>query len=297
MNVRPPMPVQEGFLNVQDAYLLEESSRRGIVDCSNLSPVRANNRLFLWQGDITRLKADAIVNAANSALLGCFQPCHSCIDNAIHSCSGVQSGSPAMRSYRRRVMKRRQAPPKSRQGITFPAGMCCIRWGRWGVRAAPETRSRLLAGCYQSCLDMAVKNGGAFHRVLLYFHRRFPLPQDRAAEIAVQTVSRFLTQDQSIRQVIFNVFYRQGPCHLSKAVGTLTLKQAPHHRTPVVIFFRWDRLCQGAAPESHRAQPSVFLFQKAAGPLQRKNRAQYSEQALADIFLSKQLRKLELLEI
>ena len=90
MNVRPPMPVQEGFLNVQDAYLLEESSRRGIVDCSNLSPVRANNRLFLWQGDITRLKADAIVNAANSALLGCFQPCHSCIDNAIHSCSGVQ---------------------------------------------------------------------------------------------------------------------------------------------------------------------------------------------------------------
>lgn len=93
MNQRRPSPAPPGFLDVQDAYLKEETLRRGIVDCRELAPAGAEGvkrRLFLWQGDITRLKADAIVNAANEALLGCFIPCHSCIDNIIHTCAGVQ---------------------------------------------------------------------------------------------------------------------------------------------------------------------------------------------------------------
>ena len=90
MNIRPPIPAAPDFLKVQDAYLSLEIERRGIVDSSLLEPVRLNSRMFLWQGDITRLKVDAIVNAANSALLGCFQPCHSCIDNMIHTSAGVQ---------------------------------------------------------------------------------------------------------------------------------------------------------------------------------------------------------------
>ena len=89
-NVRPPYPASEEFLKVQDEYLTEMIRERGIVDGESLPPVRKDARISLWQGDITRLHCDAIVNAANSALLGCWQPCHSCIDNIIHSLSGVQ---------------------------------------------------------------------------------------------------------------------------------------------------------------------------------------------------------------
>ena len=90
MNVRPPKPVSGEFLSVQDEYLQSERDRRGITDSDCLPSVPSDSRLILWQGDITTLKADAIVNAANSVLLGCFQPLHSCIDNMIHTRSGVQ---------------------------------------------------------------------------------------------------------------------------------------------------------------------------------------------------------------
>ena len=90
MNVRPPEPVSEEFLKIQDAYLSAERDRAGIVDAEALPHLRSDSRLVLWQGDITTLKADAIVNAANSAMLGCFHPLHGCIDNIIHSRSGIQ---------------------------------------------------------------------------------------------------------------------------------------------------------------------------------------------------------------
>ena len=88
MNVRPPSPAGEDFLNVQDAYLREQLAEKGVTKPADLAPVQPG--LYLWQGDITTLAVDAIVNAANSRLLGCFIPCHSCIDNAVHTCAGVQ---------------------------------------------------------------------------------------------------------------------------------------------------------------------------------------------------------------
>ena len=206
MNMRPPMPVQEGFLDVQDAYLLEESSRRGIVDCSNLSPVRANSRLFLWQGDITRLQADAIVNAANSALLGCFQPCHSCIDNAIHSCSGVQLRLACNEIMQAQGHEEAAGAAKITAGYNLPCRYVLHTVGPVVSGQLRKRDCRLLAGCSQSCLDLAVKNGVHSIAFCCISTGVFRFPQDRAAEIAVQTVSRFLTQDQSIRQVIFNVF-------------------------------------------------------------------------------------------
>ena len=90
MNIRMPRPIGAEFLKVQDEYLSEEVREKGITDSDTLPVCPDNNRLVLWRGDITTLKADAIVNAANSALRGCFVPCHSCIDNIIHSVSGIQ---------------------------------------------------------------------------------------------------------------------------------------------------------------------------------------------------------------
>ena len=88
VNIRPPKPISEDFLRVQDEYLQEEIARKGITDIADLQSISRN--IYLWKGDITTLKCGAIVNAANSQMLGCFQPCHSCIDNAIHTFAGVQ---------------------------------------------------------------------------------------------------------------------------------------------------------------------------------------------------------------
>lgn len=88
-NVRMPDPVSDDFLKIQDEYLQEETARKGITDIADLTPIQDN--LYLWQGDITTIHCGAIVNAANSQMLGCFWPCHGCIDNAIHTYAGVQS--------------------------------------------------------------------------------------------------------------------------------------------------------------------------------------------------------------
>ena len=90
INVRPPRPISDEFLKIQDEYLKERNKEHGITDVASLKSVSSDKRLFLWQGDITTLNADAIVNAANSALLGCFAPLHACIDNCIHTFAGVQ---------------------------------------------------------------------------------------------------------------------------------------------------------------------------------------------------------------
>lgn len=87
-NLRPPQPPSEAFLQIQDAYLRQEIAGKGVTDLNALRPVEEG--IYLWRGDITTLRCDAIVNAANSGLLGCFYPCHGCIDNAIHTYAGVQ---------------------------------------------------------------------------------------------------------------------------------------------------------------------------------------------------------------
>jgi hypothetical protein len=90
VNVRPPHPVSEEFIRIQDEFLREETRQKGIVHLADIPSCRPESPIALWQGDITRLAADGIVNAANSKLLGCFVPDHGCIDNAIHTFAGVQ---------------------------------------------------------------------------------------------------------------------------------------------------------------------------------------------------------------
>lgn len=129
-NLRPPQPVPAEFLAVQDEYLSTEVRMRGIVDSRQLTLAAADPRLFLWQGDITRLKVDAIVNAANSGLLGCFQPCHSCIDNIIHTTSGVQLRLKCSEIMQAQGHEEETGTAKIHPGTICPASMYCIRSGR-----------------------------------------------------------------------------------------------------------------------------------------------------------------------
>ena len=207
MNVRPPMPLDSKFLEVQDALLSAEAEAKGVVDCSSLPVTAADPRLVLWQGDITRLKADAIVNAANSALLGCFVPCHGCIDNAIHSAAGLQ-----LRDECAEIMRAQGRPePAGRAKLTraynLPAryvlhtvGPIVGRWVTWKDR-------RELAACYRSCLALAAEHDLRSVAFCCISTGEFHFPNQEAAEIAVRTVREFLEQQTtSVERVIFNVF-------------------------------------------------------------------------------------------
>ena len=187
MNVRPPMPLAPKFLEVQDALLSAEREEKGVVNGDALPPTAGDPRLVLWQGDITRLRADAIVDADNSALLGCFAPCHGCIDNAIHSAAGLQ-----LRDACAEIMRA--------QGHPEPVGPIVGRWVTWKDR-------RELAACYRSCLALAAEHGLRSVAFCCISTGEFHFPNQEAAEIAVRTVREFLEQQTtSVERVIFNVF-------------------------------------------------------------------------------------------
>ena len=126
-NIRPPMPASQEFLAVQDAYLQQETRRKGVTDLSDLAPVQPG--LYLWQGDITTLRCDAIVNAANSQMLGCFCPTTAASTMPSTPLPGCSCGWSAPARWSARAMRNPPAGPKSPRPTTCPAGMCCIRWG------------------------------------------------------------------------------------------------------------------------------------------------------------------------
>ena len=207
MNLRDPRPVSNEFLKIQDEYLSEEVARRGVTDSALLQASPRDSRLVLWQGDITTLKIDAIVNAANSALRGCFVPCHSCIDNIIHSMSGIQ-----LRLTCDRIMNEQgYEEPAGRAKITpaynLPSRYVIHTVGPIVEGPLTKTHCRQLADCYRSCLELAAGYGLKSIAFCCISTGEFHFPQKKAAEIAVQTVTEFLETDaEKNRRVIFNVF-------------------------------------------------------------------------------------------
>ena len=188
MNVRPPRPLSEEFLRMQNALLSAEREARGVVDVMTLPAVPSDARIVLWQGDITRLNADGIVNAANSTLLGCFIPCHRCIDNAIHSAAGLQ-----LRAACEELMKRQGHPEptgaaKITAGYNLPARHVLHTVGPIVSGALTEEHRQLLASCYRSCLALAAKNGLKSVAFCCISTGEFHFPNDAAAEIAVREV-------------------------------------------------------------------------------------------------------------
>lgn len=203
MNVHPPVPIDNEFLTVQDAYLQERLAERGVTRIGDLSPVRPG--IYLWQGDITTLVADGIVNAANSQMLGCFVPCHGCIDNAIHTYAGVQ-----LRQECASIMAGQKAEQTGSAKITKAYNLPCryvlhtVGPIIYGV--VTETDRKLLADCYRSCLDLAAAYGLHSLAFCCISTGEFHFPNRLAAEIAVMTVEEWQKENPDQMEVIFDVF-------------------------------------------------------------------------------------------
>ena len=203
-NVRDPRPISEEFLRIQDLYLTEETKLKGIVDIGCTESFEGG--IHLWQGDITRLSCDAIVNAANSQLLGCFIPCHGCIDNAIHSAAGVQ-----LRLECYDLMKKQGYPePVGRAKITAAYNLPC-RYvihtvGPYVSGTVTDEDRRLLENCYLSCLELSREKGIKSIAFCCISTGEFHFPNEEAARIAVNTVKNFREKNSDCPEVIFNVF-------------------------------------------------------------------------------------------
>ena len=200
LNIRMPMPVTQEFLQAQDAELQAQLADKGTVEIDRQGLVE-------WQGDITRLKVDAIVNAANSQMLGCFVPMHRCIDNAIHSAAGVQ-----LRLACQEMMQGGEEPTGSARitpGFNLPAKFVLHTVGPIVTTARPLRQQEVqLASCYRSCLELADKNGLQSVAFCCISTGEFRFPNDLACGIAVQTVRDYLAYhpETNLKTIIFNTF-------------------------------------------------------------------------------------------
>lgn len=204
MNVCPPLDFDENFLCLQDELLSAEVSERGVVKLADIPNV--DEHIKIWRGDITRLAVDAIVNAANEKLLGCFMPLHGCIDNAIHSAAGVQLRAACQKIMAAQGHDESTGSAKITPAFNLPSKFILHTVGPIIPPDRPPTAAEenLLAACYESCLTLAAKHN--LHSVALccISTGEFHFPNRRAAEIAVATVRNFLeTHDL---EIIFNVF-------------------------------------------------------------------------------------------
>ena len=204
MNIRAPQRIGTDFLQTQDAYLQDETAAKGITDVNDLTPIQPG--LYLWQGDITTLQCDAIVNAANSGMTGCYIPNHRCIDNAIHTFAGVE-----LRLACAELMERQGYPESTGRAKITPAFNLPCRYVLHTVgpiingRVTKEDKE-LLASCYRSCLELAAENKLESVAFCCISTGEFHFPNEQAAEIAVRTVKEFYKKQSSVKKVILNVF-------------------------------------------------------------------------------------------
>lgn len=204
VNVREPGPLDKNFLQVQDDLLQGEAAEKGVVDAADLE--QAADGICLWQGDITRMRADAIVNAANSALLGCFCPCHGCIDNAIHTYAGAQ-----LRNACAALMERQGYPEPSGRAKLTPAFNLPARYILHTVGpivTGPLSRRdrETLGSCYRACLELCAENGLSSVAFCCISTGEFHFPNEKAAEIALTAIRDFAPRRKGIDRVVINVF-------------------------------------------------------------------------------------------
>lgn len=202
INIRLPSPVGNDFLAIQDEYLQTAIAEKGITKLHDLTPFKDN--IYLWQGDITTLECDAIVNAANSGMTGCYHPCHNCIDNCIHTFAGVRLRLKCAEMMELQGHEEPTGKAKITPAYNLPCKYVIHTVGPIVQGRLTEKHRMLLKSCYESCLELAVLNRIKSIAFCCISTGVFGFPQDKAAEIAVQTVREFLKNHDI--EVIFNVF-------------------------------------------------------------------------------------------
>jgi O-acetyl-ADP-ribose deacetylase (regulator of RNase III) len=209
MNIRPAQETSKYFLKAQDEELQNQLREKGIIEVNQTLPSRMDNRIKLWHGDITRLKVDAIVNAANSQMLGCFVPLHSCIDNAIHSSAGIQ-----LRLECNELMNKQGHPEptgsaKMTKGYNLPSKYVIHTVGPIiSIGRVTHREENELSDCYRSCLRLAGENNLKSIAFCCISTGEYRFPNQQAAEIAVRTVREYFDSypGTGIETVVFNVF-------------------------------------------------------------------------------------------
>ena len=204
MNLRRPQAVDPAFVRVQDAYLQQELADKGIVCAADLQPFDGD--LYLWQGDITRLRCGAIVNAANSGMTGCYIPCHACIDNCIHTYAGVQLRLDCARQMAWQGHEEPAGRARITKAYNLPCDYVLHTVGPIVEGAVTAGDEALLASCYRSCLELAEQHGIKSVAFCCISTGVFHFPNERAAEIALAAVRRYKAETGSKVKVIFNVF-------------------------------------------------------------------------------------------
>lgn len=206
-NVRPPKEASEEFLRLEAEYLKEVLRLKGVTDIADLSPVQPD--IYLWQGDITTLRCDGIVNAANSQLLGCFCPNHSCIDNAIHTFAGVELRQECAKLMEAQGREEPAGGAKITRAYNLPCKYVLHTVGPIVYGSLTAEHEQLLESCYRSCLALADENGLESLAFCCISTGEFHFPNERAAEIAVRAVQEYKQETKSETKVIFNVFKEQ----------------------------------------------------------------------------------------
>lgn len=202
VNIRPAKKISREYLQIEDSFLQDMARQKSITSIADLQPIEKN--IYLWKGDITTLQCDAIVNAANSGMTGCYQPCHNCIDNCIHTFAGVRL------RYKCAELMRLQGheEPTGKAKITFaynlPSKFVIHTVGPIVQKNLTLEHCELLKNCYQSCLELAVQNDIKSIAFCCISTGVFGFPKDKASEIAVETVRKFLKSNEI--EVVFNVF-------------------------------------------------------------------------------------------
>ena len=203
LNIRMPKTTSDEFLKIQDEYLREEIEKKGITDCEKLTYTQG---LTVWQGDITTLKADGIVNAANSQMLGCFAPCHACIDNAIHTFAGIELRKECYDIMLRQKAEEKTGSAKITKAYNLPSKYVLHTVGPIVFGQLTDTHKKQLYSCYESCLALAKEYGLKSLAFCCISTGEFHFPNRQAAEIAICAVTEFLNKTGSNMKIIFNVF-------------------------------------------------------------------------------------------
>mgnify|MGYP004459069721 FL=1 len=204
MNVRMPGDIDDEFLRIQDEYLTHVNDEKGIVELCDIPEIQKDT--YVWRGDITRLAVSSIVNAANSGMTGCYVPCHNCIDNCIHTFAGVQLRNRCGEIMREQGHEEATGQAKITPAYNLPCKYVIHTVGPIVQGKLTVEHERLLASCYRSCLEVADENDADSIAFCCISTGVFMFPNERAAEIAVETVKAYRQETDSRIKVVFNVF-------------------------------------------------------------------------------------------